>query len=503
MNSPGEALFGMVMVIGIFILGAWWFSGWFLGDYYRFQIFRGIFGGLFFGSNSLFKKLKLLITTPKAHEASLAGFFAKRNTLHSANNGLRIEKNKHLSQKDSFNHLILVAPPGAGKTSCYVIPNTLKSDMSLVINDPKGEVFEKTSGHLKDRGFELWKIDLQNPYESAYFNPLLRTKKDPTKLRHLLKMIVGHTVSGRDKFWEEAAGDLLFTLATALTNSHNPAYINFYNLQYMVNTVTQQKTRDFIIKYLGDPFLFANFNTFLSSPQKTRGGVILVAQSSLAGLQIPALTHVFSGDTLDFTGLRKKPTAIYLIWPIKKSGIYNLTINLIFEEIFSTLLDMKYVTGMMPVAVLMDEAGQQKIEDFDRVATMIRFQNVSLSLILQDLDQLTYRYSEQAKNIIANSISTHLIFPGLPLNTCKMYSEIIGSRFVRVDDHKEWQALITTDGIRMLTDQIMISGNKPPIKVNMVPYYKDFELKRLAQKPPVRFGAVSKLIKPTLSPELI
>ena len=70
-----------------------------------------------------------------------------------------------LTEQESFQNVLMAARVGAGKTSKYVIPNVLdKADRvcSLVVNDPKGEVFEKTSGFMKAKGFN---VVVYNPNE--------------------------------------------------------------------------------------------------------------------------------------------------------------------------------------------------------------------------------------------------------------------------------------------------------------------------------------------------
>lgn len=59
-----------------------------------------------------------------------------------------------LSERESFQNVCLIARVGAGKTSRFIIPNILDkagSRCSLVVNDPKGEAFDATSGAMQGR----------------------------------------------------------------------------------------------------------------------------------------------------------------------------------------------------------------------------------------------------------------------------------------------------------------------------------------------------------------
>ncbi|MBK8455555.1 MAG: type IV secretory system conjugative DNA transfer family protein [Thiofilum sp.] len=78
-------------------------------------------------------------------------------------------------RKESFQNVCVIARVGAGKTSRYIIPNVLERSKhlcSLIINDPKGEVYEATSHQLASRGFRLLVINPDDPDHSHTFNPL-------------------------------------------------------------------------------------------------------------------------------------------------------------------------------------------------------------------------------------------------------------------------------------------------------------------------------------------
>ena len=44
---------------------------------------------------------------------------------------------------------------GAGKSASYVIPNACQLLGSYVFTDPKGELYDKTAGYLKEKGYKI------------------------------------------------------------------------------------------------------------------------------------------------------------------------------------------------------------------------------------------------------------------------------------------------------------------------------------------------------------
>ena len=79
--------------------------------------------------------------------------------LNARNTGLLIDGDQgRLSERVSFQNVCVTASVGTGKTTRYIIPNVLDKagqNCSIVVNDPKGEVFDVTSGYMQSRGFEV------------------------------------------------------------------------------------------------------------------------------------------------------------------------------------------------------------------------------------------------------------------------------------------------------------------------------------------------------------
>ncbi|MBE6136575.1 MAG: DEAD/DEAH box helicase [Erysipelotrichaceae bacterium] len=74
-------------------------------------------------------------------------------------------------------HSIIIGSTGSGKTTTFVTPMiqilaSTKAGSSMVITDPKGELFQMHSKYLKERGYDVKVIDLRDTYSSYRWNPL-------------------------------------------------------------------------------------------------------------------------------------------------------------------------------------------------------------------------------------------------------------------------------------------------------------------------------------------
>lgn len=80
----------------------------------------------------------------------------------------------------SFNspcHTLVIGSTGSGKTTTFVSPmiqilGASAAGSSMVVTDPKGELFSLHSKFLKERGYDVKVIDLRDTYSSYRWNPL-------------------------------------------------------------------------------------------------------------------------------------------------------------------------------------------------------------------------------------------------------------------------------------------------------------------------------------------
>ena len=109
--------------------------------------------------------------------------YALKRELHKKKDGILIRaehkgKDLHTNMYKPI-HTMVVGTTGSGKTTMYVTPSIqllslTKSKPSLVISDPKGELYDLHSEHLKKQGYDVKVIDLREPEKSSTWNPLDR-----------------------------------------------------------------------------------------------------------------------------------------------------------------------------------------------------------------------------------------------------------------------------------------------------------------------------------------
>lgn len=74
-------------------------------------------------------------------------------------------------------HSLIIGSTGSGKTTTFINPMiqllaATNCGSSMIMTDPKGELFDLHSGFLKERGYDVYVLDLRDTYSSSRWNPL-------------------------------------------------------------------------------------------------------------------------------------------------------------------------------------------------------------------------------------------------------------------------------------------------------------------------------------------
>jgi len=124
---------------------------------------------------------------------------------------------EYVAPKESHklnDHILVYGASGTGKSRGFVKPFILQAAKrmeSLVLVDPKGELFESTSQYLRDQGYLVRAYNLLDLENSDGFNCLYDIEQDPELVRTVAEIIIKNTSNAKDRqnFWETAEQNLL------------------------------------------------------------------------------------------------------------------------------------------------------------------------------------------------------------------------------------------------------------------------------------------------------
>ncbi len=94
-------------------------------------------------------------------------------------------------------HALVIGATGSGKTTTFINPmiqliGATNCGSSMIMTDPKGELFDLHSGFLKSRGYNVMVLDLRDTYSSSRWNPLEPIWDAYQEYLHLGAGIVAH-----------------------------------------------------------------------------------------------------------------------------------------------------------------------------------------------------------------------------------------------------------------------------------------------------------------------
>ncbi len=106
--------------------------------------------------------------------------------------------------KISNRNIFVVGGPGSFKTQSYVLPNVVNNrSTSIVVTDPKGEIYELTNEIKKAQGFKTVVINFKDFLLSSRYNPLLYIRKsnDTNKIANVI--VSAKNDPKRKDFWND------------------------------------------------------------------------------------------------------------------------------------------------------------------------------------------------------------------------------------------------------------------------------------------------------------
>ena len=140
-------------------------------------------------------------------------------------------------------HALIVGTTGSGKTTGFVDQNISvlsrsKGKPSLVISDPKKELYEKHANHLIKDGYKISVLDLREPYSSERWNPMNVLIR---RIR-LVKELEYHLEHRDGKYF--GAGEVFLSLRDARTRMQELKDEIYENAQDLVYTLCPVQNKD-------------------------------------------------------------------------------------------------------------------------------------------------------------------------------------------------------------------------------------------------------------------
>ena len=315
--------------------------------------------------------------------------------------------------KTRFNgNLAVYGASGSKKTRAFCMNMILQSAArrsSLIICDPKSELYEKSSAYLRDQGYTVKVFNLVTPSASDSWNCLSEIEGQELMAQLFCDVIIKNTGSERgDHFWDNAELNLLKALVLYVERGYPPEKRNIGEV-YQLLAMSSEKELNAIFDVLDISHpAKAPYSIFKQSSESVRGGVIIGLGSRLQVFQNKDIRNITGYDEIDLELPGKQPCAYYCITSDQDST-FDFLSSLFLSFIFIKLVryaDQNCPGGALPVPVHV--LGEELcacgvIPDLSRKISVIRSRNISMSCVFQNLAGLQNRYPQnQWQEILGN-----------------------------------------------------------------------------------------------------
>jgi len=330
-------------------------------------------------------------------------------------------------QKDA--HSLIIGSTRCGKTRTVVLQTIGALGLageSMVMADPKGELYNYTQPYLKRLGYKVVAIDFKNPLKSDGYNflqPIIDAVNENNLSKavgcawDLTRSLVGEAKG--EKIWNQGEASIIASciLSVVYDNKDQPEYQNMTNVYYFIYEMCKSpdnpKDKMSIVKYMNElketnPDHPAIGLIAISeiAPERTRGSFYTAALTTLNLFTNPHIYAMTSHSDFNPKTVGQEKTAVFIILPDEKATYYPLA-SLFCSQNYGALVELAdSLGGRLPIRTnfILDEFGNfTEIPDFTKQLTVGGGRGCRFNLFLQSFSQLEKVYGkEDAKTIKSN-----------------------------------------------------------------------------------------------------
>ena len=313
------------------------------------------------------------------------------------NKAVCIPENPHIN-----GNLAVYGSSGSMKTRSFCMNRILQAAVrgeSLIISDPKSELYEKSSEYLRDQGYCVKVFNLVNPENSDSWNCLSEVEGQELMAQLFVDVIIKNTINNGkgDHFWDSGEMNLLKALVLYVDQSYAEQNRNIGEV-YRLLTLSGESDLDSLFENLPPTHpAKAPYSLYKQASDTVRSGVIIGLGSRLQVFQSELIKKITTRDEIDLE-LPGQERCAYFLVTSDQDSTFDFLASLFLSFCFIKLVryaDKNCEGGKLPVPVHV--LGEEltacgTIPDLSRRLSVIRSRNISMSCVFQNLAGLQNRY---------------------------------------------------------------------------------------------------------------
>ena len=346
-------------------------------------------------------------------------------------------------------HIAIFGASGTMKSRAIIrnaLFQAIKRNESVVITDPKGELYSDTAEMFRSEGYEVKVFNLVHPEHSDSWNCMSDLHGDTLLAQDLTNVIIGNTSSGKgDHFWDNGEANLLkaLVLYVDFDNTRSPEMKNLPAVYQLLTQYSERQLTAMFEKLPMDHPARAPYNLFAQASDTVRSGIIIGLGTRLQVLQNKSVAAITSRSDIDLTSPGRHKCAYFIILSDQNTTMAFLS-SLFFSFLFTKLT--RYADSLpeqrceVPVNMILDEFNNiGKIgsaadgSDFARTLSVIRSRDIKVMMAVQSLGQLQNRYPNNLWLEILGNADLQLMLGCSDSETASFYSERAGDMSIQIN----------------------------------------------------------------------
>ena len=330
---------------------------------------------------------------------------------------------------DSNTHTIGIGATRSGKSRCLVLQSIGLLGLageSMVITDPKGELYDNTSSYLEELGYEVRTLDFKDTRKSDRYNflqPIIDALEKGDiqdaidKVWDITESLMPDNEKG-EPIWKNGEASIIASsiFIVSFENINKYKYQNLANVYRFIIEMAVYRNDDGGNSYI----LFEKLRDYLNSINQNHPAIDLLAIAEIAhaktrsSFYTSALTtlklftnlninSITSDTNINLKDIGRKKVALFIILPDEKETYYSIA-SLFVHQLYVSLVSQADKLGgklRQRVNFLLEEFGNfTKIPNMSSKLTVAGSRNIRFNLFIQSFKQLEEKYGKEVASII-------------------------------------------------------------------------------------------------------
>lgn len=390
------------------------------------------------------------------------------------------ENNKFYVNNRGLGNMI-IGSSGSGKTQTTILPYLKLSALAgenVVINDPMGELYERTAGLFEQNDYKIIVLNLEDITKGNNYNPLLlpyelfvEGKKDQAvELLEDIGYYIFHEPKNiENDFWISNSVNYFTGLALYLFDNAKEDEINFNSIYALANELIERERIEEFKKNLDkSSAVYYNISATINAPNETRGGIIATFNQKMGKIvSREGLTNMLSNSDFSLKELVKEKFIIYII---ASTGLFNSEFtSMIVNQIHDAI--KIYGDKTKKTNMILDEFKMMlPLKNLTSLINNGRCLGINYTIVVQSFTDLKQMYEKDELEILKMQFPNIIYLLSNDINTLKEISDLCGNTKIG----KEIKPLITPEELKCLDifEAVILCVRMHPFRTKLIPDYK-------------------------------